>query len=245
MRAVILAAGRGTRLEPLTNDIPKSLVEVDGVTLLDRMIERLAAVGVDRVIVVTGHGHDRVVAHLAAATHPLAQKAKVVFNAKYAEWGNFYSLFVAQDMVWDRDFIALDGDALLDANVLPKLLAADGDLVLAVDRTVELGAEEMKVQLDDHDKAIALNKRMRPERAAGEFIGVELVRAKMVPLVFGELRQMVDDDEHDEYYERAFERLMEQSVDVRIADVSGCVWCEIDDARDLERAHELARRGDA
>lgn len=245
MKAVILAAGRGTRLEPLTADIPKSLVEVGGVTLLDRMMDRLEAVGVDSLVVVSGHGHDRVEAHLAASTRTLAAGAKVVFNDKYAEWGNFYSLFVAQDMVWDHDFVALDGDVLLGPNVLPALMAAGGDLVLAVDRTATLGEEEMKVRLDDRGRAVELNKRMAPSAAAGEFIGIELVRAPMVPSVFGELRAMVDDQEHDEYYERAFERLMEQGTEVAIADVSGSVWCEIDDARDLELANQIAGRGDA
>lgn len=244
MKAVILAAGRGTRLEPLTTHIPKCLVEVGGVTLLDRMVARLTEAGIERIVVVTGHGHDAVERHLAAAGDPRVRAAQTVFNDRYSDWGNYYSLLVAEEAVSGDDFIALDGDVLLGAGVLERLLAATGDLVLAVDRSVELGDEEMKACLDESGRVRALNKRMEPSEACGEFIGVERINTGAAGRVFDELRRMTRDGETHEYYERAFERLA-GDIAIEAADVSGCVWCEIDDARDLERATGIVERGDA
>ncbi|HUH01077.1 MAG TPA: phosphocholine cytidylyltransferase family protein [Kofleriaceae bacterium] len=243
MRAVILAAGRGTRLEPLTLDLPKCLVHVGGVALIDRMIARLGEAGIDSVVVVSGHAHDALERHLRASAHPLAKDAAIVFNERYAEWGNFYSLLVAQDHLRDQDYVRLDGDVLLGPGVMSRVIAARAPLALAIDTTVALGDEEMKARIDGQGRVFELNKRIAPVSAQGEFIGVDRVSATMAPAVFAALRRMIDQGETNEYYERAYERLMEQGVEVGVADVSGCVWCEIDDAADLERATRIVERG--
>jgi choline kinase len=243
MRAVILAAGRGTRLEPLTLNLPKCLVPVGGVALIDRMIARLDEAGIDGVVVVSGHAHEALENHLRASAHPLARGAEIVFNDHFAEWGNFYSLLVAQDHVREEDYVRLDGDVLLGPDVMPRVVASHLPLALAIDASGTLGDEEMKARVDGRGRVCELNKRMAPSAALGEFIGVDRVSASMAPAVFAELRRMIDDGETDEYYERAYERLMEQGVDVGVSDVSGCVWCEIDDAADLERATRIVEQG--
>lgn len=240
MRAAILAAGQGTRLEPITHTIPKCLVPVGGVPLLDRMIGRLVEAGVEEIVVVVGHLADRVREHLAASELPAARGAELVVNDRFAEWGNFYSLLVAQDMLWDDDFIKLDGDVLLGPGLLETLLRAPGPAgVLALDCGVALDAEEMKARVDERGRVVELNKLMDPALARGESIGVERIDAELVPTVFAELRAMIDDGETHEYYERAYERLMQQGVEFTYADISAHLWCEIDDADDLERANSL------
>jgi choline kinase len=202
------------------------------------MLAGIDAAGIEEVIVVAGHQGRRLEEHLASSDRELAQKAQVVHNDRYAEWGNFYSLLVAQDQLWDDDFIKLDGDVLFDDELLPILLAADGHAVLCLDRKVELGSEEMKARLDEN-LVVELNKRIDPAAAAGESIGIERINSALVPTLFAELRSMIDDGETGEYYERAYERLMEQGIDFGYADISQCVWYEIDDAEDLERANQL------
>jgi len=243
VKAVILAAGRGTRLEPLTDQIPKCLVEVGGIPLLDRMISRLGAAGVVEVVVVSGHKSEVLEAHLAASDSALARRAPVVFNPHYAEWGNFYSLLVAEEHLRGSDFVKLDADVLMDEKLLPILLAADGPAVLCIDRSARLGEEEMKVRLDDRGRAVALNKQMAASDAAGESIGVERIDAPFAPRLFDELRALIDDGETDEYYERAYERLMQRGIDFGCADISACVWYEIDDADDLARAERIVADG--
>lgn len=242
MKAVILAAGLGTRLEPLTNAVPKCMVPVAGTPLIDRMIARIHDAGIDSLIVVTGYLHDVLEAHLRASSSPLARSAQLVFNDHYADWGNFYSLLVAREAVGASSFIKLDGDVLLDHGVLPALLAAPGPAVLAIDRKPGLGAEEMKAQADADGRLVALNKRMAPAHALGESIGVDRIDAELAPRVFDELAVMIDQGETDEYYERAYERLMQAGVTFSCADITGALWSEIDDQADLEAAHALVAR---
>jgi L-glutamine-phosphate cytidylyltransferase len=239
MKAVILAAGMGTRLAAAAAGLPKCMVPVAGRPIVDRMIERIAEAGIGELVVVTGYQAARLEAHLAASSHPLARAATCVFNERFAEWGNFYSKLVAERAVGDDGFLALDGDVVMDGDLLPRLLAAPGPIALAVERRADLGDEEMKVRVDADGRAVELNKRMAPADALGEFLGVERVDAEMAGQVFAALRSLIDRGETGEYYERAYELLMQRGVPFRIADITGCRWTEIDDAADLAYATEL------
>lgn len=239
MKAIILAAGMGTRLESVSGGIPKCMVKVGGVPLIDRMIERIGQAGIDELIIVTGYQAEVLEAHVARIAHPLARDAVFVFNEHYADMGNFYSLLVAKEAVNGTAFIKLDGDVLMDEDVLPRLLAAPGPAALAVDCRTGMGEEEMKVRVDEQGGITELNKRMDPAVALGEFIGVDRVDAELGGTVFNKLRELIDLGETDEYYERAYERLIQSGTHYEVADITGCQWTEIDDAADLEIANRM------
>ncbi len=236
MKAVLLAAGLGTRLEPLTKELPKCMVPVDGVPLVDRMITRIVEVGIRDIIVVTGYMREKLELHLSESPGSI----RFVHNERYADWGNFYSLLVAEEAIGGDDFIKFDADVLLDGGVLPALLEADGPGVLAIDRSETLAEEEMKARVDDTGRIEALNKQMDPATALGESIGIERIDAVLAPDVFAALRAMIDRGETHDYYERAYERLMETGHHFGWADISACTWTEVDDLADLERANKIA-----
>jgi len=242
VKAIILAAGLGRRLESVTGGLPKCMVPVGGVPLLDRMIERIAEVGITELVVVTGHRAADLEAHLAGSSHPLARGAVRVFNPRYAEWGNFYSLLVAEEAIGGDGFLKLDGDVLMDGGLLPRLLDAPGPAALAIDVRGGLGEEEMKARIDGSGRIVELNKRMDPAAALGEFVGIERIDAALAPRVWSQLRQLIDRGETDEYYERAYELLMQDGVGFSVADVSTATWCEIDDGDDLAAAEALLAR---
>jgi choline kinase len=239
MKAVILAAGQGTRLESVTRSVPKCMAEVAGVTLIDRLLDELAAAGVAEAIVVTGYKNEVLMDHLSASDNPLARGAVEVFNPRFATWGNFYSLLVAEDAVGGGPFIKIDSDVLLDNRLLELVLSAPGPMCLAVDCRPGLGAEEMKVVVDEGGRMRAISKRLDPATALGEYVGVERVDAEAAPVVFDTLRSLIDLGETDEYYERAYELMMQAGRPIRYADVSGCRWTEIDTPDDLAAAERL------
>jgi choline kinase len=242
VRAIILAAGLGTRLEPITRDIPKCMVPVAGVPVIDRMIGRIAEAGIEHLVVVSGHLSDVLERHLRASDQPLARRSTLVFNEHYADWGNFYSLLVAREPVAGDSFVKFDGDVVLDGGVLPALLGAPGPGVLAIDRRQLLGDEQMKARVEG-DRIVELNKRIAPARALGESIGIERIDAGLAPRVFDYLQRLIDRGETHDYYERAYELLMGDGVDFHAADITACTWHEIDTATDLAEAEELARDG--
>ena len=240
MKAVILAAGVGSRLAPLTNDRPKVLVEVLGASFLHRQIDALAAVGIASkdVVVVGGYRVDRLREALAGTA------ATIVVNDKYEPWNNFYSVLVAQPALAGHDFLQLDGDTILDDKLLPKVLAASGDAVLAVDVRPDLDDETMKVVVEPGTTRLtAVSKKLPPATCAGEYIGITRLSAAAAATVFAELATFPAENLTHEYYEYAFHRLAQsRRVAFEIVDVSDCKVIEIDTVEDLRRAEELMRR---
>jgi choline kinase len=240
MKAVILAAGVGSRLAPLTNDRPKVLVEVLGRSFLFRQLELLTRAGISSrdVVIVGGYHVDRVREELARGGHDCT----VVVNERYAAWNNFYSLLVAEPALAGEDFLQLDGDVILDEQVLPRLLAAPGEALLAVDRREDLDEETMKVQLEG-ERVVAIAKPLDPARCAGEYIGVAKLSAAAARQVFEELARFPGEDLTHEYYEHAFHRLSAGGrVPFGIVDVHDCTVLEIDNVEDLRRAEALLAR---
>jgi len=238
VKAVILAAGLGRRMGPARAHMPKCMIEVGGIPIIDRMLARVDQAGITDAIVVTGHHADAIAAHLAKSDLALGRSAQLVFNEHYADWGNFYSLLVAERAIAGSSFIKFDADVVLDGGVLPALLDAQGPGVLAIDCSAKLADEEMKARVDN-GRVVELNKRIAPAAAIGESIGIERIDSDLAPQVFTELHAMIDAGETDDYYERAYERLMANGVDFGYADVSQCQWCEIDNEDDLRTANRL------
>ena len=233
MKAVILAAGMGTRLHPLTADRPKPLVEVGGRSLLLRLVDQLARVGIRGadLVVVSGYRADAVHAAL------IGTGAIIVYNEHYADWNNFWSLYVAREAVGDDGFLQIDGDLLVDDRVLPRVVGASGPGVLALRVDRDCDAEAMKAAVDGEGRVTRLNKQITPAEALGESIGIARFDAPLAGRVFTELRALADEGLTGEYYEKAYERLIQRGDGpVGIVDVSDCLGIEIDDTSDLARA---------
>jgi choline kinase len=162
-------------------------------------------------------------------------------NDKYEPWGNFYSLLVAEPHLTGRDVLLLDGDVILDAKILPRLIAAPGDALLATDPSATLDDDAMKVQMrSDQVRVAALSKQLDPTLCVGEYIGVTKLSAAAGHAVFRELAKCPAEHITHEYYEHAYHRLtVRDEVPFGIVDIHDCSVLEIDDQSDLQRA-ELA-----
>jgi choline kinase len=236
MVAVILAAGQGTRLLPLTAHVPKCLIQVGGRPLLARMLDAVAAAGIDRAIVVTGYLSDRVDAYLEG--HELPIPVTTVRNPDYATTNNAVSLAMARPALRGEAFLLSDGDIIFSESPLPALLAADEPCTLAVDRGAPLADEEMKVQVDDAGLVTQLSKGLDPRACTGESIGVQKLGGPALPLMWDELAAVVRNDAETAYYEDVFQRLIDRGIPFGVSDVTPGSWLEIDDSADLAVARQ-------
>jgi choline kinase len=236
MVAVILAAGQGTRLLPLTADVPKCLIQVGGRPLLARMLDAVAAAGIDRAIVVTGYLSDRVDAYLEG--HELPLGVTTVRNPDYATTNNAASLAMARPALRGEAFLLSDGDVIFSESPLPALLAAGEPCTLAVDRGAPLADEEMKVQVDGAGLVTQLSKGLDPRACIGESIGVQKLGGPALPLMWDELAAVVRDDAETAYYEDVFQRLIDRGIPFGVSDVTPGSWLEIDDSADLAVARQ-------
>jgi choline kinase len=234
-KAVILAAGSGTRLRPLTEKMPKCLVPVAKRPLLGRMLDPLVEVGISEVVVVTGYMSEAVEEYVAQAPLP----CRCVYNPRFDSANNYYSLLVARKALARAPFLKLDGDVIFESRVLKRVLAGAGAIRLGVDVRPNLGAEEMKAAVDDRGRVQALSKALDPKQCAGESMGIEWISAAAFDRVFDTLQAMADRGLDDEYYEYAYDTLARTGYDVQAVDISGLRVTEIDDLDDLARAERL------
>jgi histidinol-phosphate/aromatic aminotransferase/cobyric acid decarboxylase-like protein/choline kinase len=255
MKAILLAAGLGRRMQPLTDDKHKSLLQVGETTILGRIVDALIAISVREILVVTGYRDDEVRSFLAQRYPDLP--FEFVHNARYRETNNIVSLAMALDRTrFDDDVILIESDVLFDRTLLQRLAARSGNValvdryrpgmdgtVVAVEGGVITGVFPPHLQHEDFhygDKYKTLNI-YRFDR--------EFCRRTFQPLLSCYANLI---DEHC-YYELVLGMLVNmQREKIQAEIVDGDRWSEVDDPNDLqvarfvfepERRLEILERG--
>ena len=236
--AVVLVAGTGTRLRPLTDERPKCMVEVVGRPILARLLERLAEAGVTRAWLATGHRADVLEAWLADQTLPIV--AKTIPNPRFATTNNAYSLLSTRAALGDRPFVLLDGDVVLAPGVLERLRDCPAPNALLVEARDDMGEEEMKAKVEG-DRVVGLAKTFPPRDCFGESIGIQKIGSTSA--LFETLEAMMPRGGESAYYEAAFQALIDAGTPFGFETVTESEWIEIDDASDLERCEARFRSG--
>jgi choline kinase len=242
MTGVVLAAGAGRRLHPLTTTLPKTLLPVsEGRTILELALTNLRAVGIEDVIVVAGFAAERVAEVAPALERRCGVRLELVFNDRAEHWNNAYSLWLARRAFRDTALV-VNGDTVHPASVEERLLAARGaQIVLAIDDAKPLGEEEMKVVVTEDGTVRRISKEVDAVTAEGEYIGVALVEpVAAAPLV--DALETTWRRDPTLYYEDGFQELIDRGGSVRVAPVGTVAWVEVDDHADLARAREIECR---
>lgn len=235
--ALILAAGAGRRLAPLTDDRPKPMVEIDGVPILRPMLDALTAAGFREVALVTGHRSEMIDAFLDA--HPTELRIRRLRNPSYATTNTVGSFAFAADVL-RAGFCLLNGDLVFEPTILVDLAATGPGVHLVTDLEEPLGDEEMKVQVDERGSITRISKQLPSELAIGEFTGISRFDAPAAALMIEAAAGLVAGGHADAYYEDAF-NLVAVSLDARVLPTRGRAWTEIDDHADYERAQMVVR----
>jgi choline kinase len=242
MKGLVLAAGPGRRLLPLTEALPKTLLPLsDGRTILDLALANLRAVGVEEVVVVTGFAAERVEERAPHLERRHGLRLELVFNDRAEEWNNAYSLWLARDAFLGGTLL-VNGDTVHPVGVEESLLAARGpDVLLAVDRKKPLGEEEMKVVLSEEGSLRRISKDVDPATADGEYIGLALIEPSAARPLADALEATWRRDP-SLYYEDGWQELVDRGGKVHVAPIGAVDWIEVDDHADLARARELECR---
>jgi choline kinase len=236
VKAVILSAGQGSRLLPLTQTNPKCLLDIGGQSVLRYQIHQLEAAGVDEVIVVTGFHAPLVSADIAGYTGRL--KVRTIFNPFFKVADNLGSVWLALREITanDRAFMIVNGDTMFTAQVAKQLLAeAHGPITLAVSQKPRYDPDDMKV-IRDGSRLLHVGKSLHLTEVDSESIGMMCFRESGIDA----FRAMVEEtisgpDGTNLWYLSVINRLAAQ-IEVQTAEIPAEQWCEIDFPVDYEQA---------
>lgn len=237
MKALILAAGVGSRLAPLTDHLPKSLVEVNGTPILMKQIENLLACGITDITVVSGY-LSPVLENAIRGKYP---EITVLESVDYATTNNMYSAYLAREAMAGQGFLMMNADVFFDASVIRALMDCPYPNAIAVDagRYTE---ESMKVS-ERKGKLTAIAKTIPPAQALGCSIDVYKFSAEAADAFFAKCEEYIDvRNDRRQWSEVALNDILAY-VDFHACPVCGR-WMEIDTPEDLTLARDLFASGE-
>ncbi len=235
-RAIILAAGQGKRLLPLTENRPKCLIELSGRTLLAWQLLRLQAAGVDEAVIVTGFRADAVEAEVRSLN--MTMPVRLVFNPFYTVSDNTASCWIVRSE-FDRDVLVLNGDTLFGEGVTERLLSvAEADITVTIDRKASYDADDMKV-LTDGGALRAIGKTI--EAYDAESIGfLRFSTAGAARFAAGVDHVLQSPEGLRRWYLSVIDELAQSGTDVRVCSIEGLEWGEMDFPQDVEDLNRLS-----
>ena len=233
MKAVLLAAGRGSRLGKLTADTPKPLMSVGDETCIDIVLRALDAVA-SEVIVVTGFQSDKVEQHLK--DHPPKVPYKIVLNPS-PEKGNLTSLEAARVEVEGEDFLLTNADHLFPENFYTEHFYGVDGISVAGENDREILDDEMKVVIDDKNHLQAMSKTL-PE-FAGTYIGTTRVPKAHSADYWASFDHVhATSDLTSACVEMVLDHMASIGKTIEVNWVKNVSWFEVDTAEDLSIARE-------
>jgi len=240
MRAIVLSAGQGKRLLPLTAEIPKCLLPVDGErTLLELQLETLARCGITRATIVSGFGVDRVERFLATSPIP-GLDVELLFNPFFSVSDNLATCWVARGAM-QQDFLLVNGDTLFEPNVLRRLLETAAPITVTIDHKPSYDDDDMKVSLDDDGRLLEIGKTLKPEVVHGESIGLLCFRGTGAERFRSAVERAMRRPEALRAWYLSVVNTLAAEGGVDSASIRGMWWREIDSPEDLEDARQSLR----
>ena len=231
MKAIILAAGVGKRLWPVTQHHPKCLIRIGGPTLLERYLRGLAANGVADATIVVGYKQEMIRAVAGTMAHGVA--VRYLVNEHYQR-GSISSLWLAREEL-TTDVLIMDADVLFHREILRRLIRSSHQTALLLDEAVKQQTEEC-MAIVRGGRIVALTKRM-PDRydLAGEGVGFLKVGRSDSAALVRSLAGYIEQDRWNMEYE---DGLLEFFAEVRVGyeRIGGLPWTEIDFPEDVTRA---------
>jgi L-glutamine-phosphate cytidylyltransferase len=232
MKALILAAGRGTRIHSVHGDHPKCLIQFNSSesTILDHQIESLFGVGVVNIGIVVGYEKDQIFQHVLTNYRDRRHQFSFIENPAFAKTNNIYSLWLAQPWLNGESFLCLNGDVVFDSRILIPAVSSLAPITMIIDP--EWRDETMKV-VTSRNRVIRISKRITQSEFSGTYIGVTSFGSGVQERLFAKIDKLIRTGNESEFFNIAVQQLADEGVRVGFTSTGDLPWAEIDDPGDL------------
>lgn len=242
MQAVILAAGMGKRLKNLTRDCTKCMIKVNGVTLIERMLQILDKKGLSKIILVVGYKGDRLVDYVSGMH--MATPVSFIDNPVYDRTNNIYSLLLAKEYLMAEDTLLLESDLIFEESVIDLMLHDSRETLALVDKFESwMDGSCVVLGLDDSICDFIPGRYLKFSEQGKYYKTVNIYKfsrhfSKNIYVPLLEAYEKVRGD--NEYYESVIKLIIALNVgELRAKRLCGQKWYEIDDVQDLDIAESL------
>jgi choline kinase len=232
MKAVILAAGLGTRLGNLTATIPKCLLTVKGGPLLDYLLTTLNKAGISETIVVAGYLAEKVREFCAG-------RCKVIVNDKYESTNNIFSVWLARSELLGHDFIILNCDVIYDQSLLIDFVRNEKSTACLIDNVVPFRANEFHVLIKE-GRIVRYSKEVSAEQSGGESAQLVKITAQDSGRYLARINDIIQQGGVRNYHISAYDVLIQKSNLWPIFTM-GRKWFEIDTLEDYENVSQYVQ----
>jgi len=232
MKALILAAGFGLRLAPLTNDLPKSLVPVNGKPILVKQLENLYANGIDDITVISGYKAE-IMEDTIGKQFP---GVKFIRSVDYATTNNMYSAFLAREAMGSSPFLMMNADVFFDASVITALINDPAENAIVTEKGTYI-EESMKV-VEENGRLVRIAKTVTEEEALGVSIDVYKFSPDGAKAFFGKCAEYIHEKKELKLWSEVALNDILPEVVFTACPLEGR-WLEIDNMDDLAAAEKL------
>ena len=232
MKYVLMAAGKGTRLQPFTNDMPKCLVQLTPhETIVERCIRLIRKYDSQgEIVVIGGFEYDKLYAIVK-------DKCRCLRNPFYGVTNSIASMWMARDIIGQADhMVSFNADVVFDENIAKVICRPPQRTSVLYDSGITENGD-YNVQIHD-GRVVIMGKEL--SSYSGEYVGITQVHRDDMPMVFGEMEHMIFNNMYDQWFESTLVRLMlNKMMLIGGTDIAGCQWSEIDDIRNVYKIRSL------
>jgi len=240
MKAIILAAGLGSRLHPYTEYVPKCLLNVGGTSILENQINHIRDCGINDVVIVVGFGFEKIESFLRSYDS-LGMRIKTLYNPFYQTTNSLVSLCLARGEMND-DLVIMNGDDIFEIDILDSMINSRGEnIVLPVKKKESYDKEDMKVRMEKG--YVSLVTKDIEDHIDYESVGVRIFRGTGVEMIKrASEEEMRGGNVRQKWYVSCIQRLLNKGYRIRPFNIGDMFWMDVDYPKDLFLAKNNSRK---
>lgn len=243
MKVIILGAGQGKRLLPMTQDVPKALLDIGGRSLVRRQIDAFAACGLTEFVVITGYNARLMTAQLEEIAAETGLTIRTVYNPFFAVSDNLASCWMARHEM-NGDFIQVNGDNVFQADLAQCILdGLKGDVTVATNFKDSYDADDMKVMMDG-EHLTEVGKMLPVEAVDAEAIGIYVFRGAGAAAYVSVLEETMHEPSGLKQWFPSAVGTLAKLTPINVVNVGDREWSEVDFPVDLQAARHMVASWD-